>query len=81
MKVRKADGEVVEVEDAIVVVVSSKSGSTEIQMLPDGSLLEVHHLKSGRDEVFPVSEIPANLTIRYKEPYPWAFEIQENVVR
>lgn len=75
-KVKDSEGQIVEVDNPIVIVASSRSGATEILRYPDGRLLQVEHLKSGRDVSTEVSAIPGYLTIRYEEPYPWAPEPQ-----
>ena len=73
--------EIIEVDNPIVVVASSRSGATEVYRWPDGRLAEVQHLKSGRDVVNNVSAIPGYLTVRYQAPYPWATEIRDKVIR
>ena len=66
-------------ENKTVVIASSRSGATEVYRFPDGRLMQVEHLKSGRDVSHEVPEIPQCLTIRYEEPYPEAPEIEEFV--
>ena len=77
-QVRDIDGRLVEVEDPVVVVASSRSRATEVYRTDKGLVL-VEHLKSGRDEATPISGIPDYLTVRYSPPYPWAEAIREFV--
>lgn len=51
----------------VTIVASSRTGSTEVYSAEDGLFL-VEHLKSGRDVITPVAEMPNYLTVRYSPP-------------
>ena len=48
-----------------ILVAESRSGNTQVWRAESGALVEVVYLKSGNAEVTGISEIPANLTVRY----------------
>ena len=51
-------------------IASSRSGATEVLLRSDGQMLEVEHLKSGRDIVTEIDTIPEYLKVRYLPGVP-----------
>jgi len=64
-----------------MIVASSRSRATEVVQLPDGRLVHVIHLKSGRDILDPISSIPSSLTVRYNPPIPLSETVREFISR
>ena len=55
-------------EEGVTILAASRSASTEVYRLNDGRLVLVEHLKSGRDGLSLIGEIPSYLTVRYDPP-------------
>ncbi|MFA5037502.1 MAG: hypothetical protein WC479_10055 [Candidatus Izemoplasmatales bacterium] len=61
------------------LVASSKSRVTEVYRSENGKLYRMYHFKSGAIEVYPVAEIPPELTLRYDPPIDEGWEFDPNM--